>query len=76
MIPFVYLLEKKYTYILASHFDVPVHGCILQIAFGMEMNNVENWTEKSEFTEAIILSFKGLSESFRDPFIQVRHTTE
>jgi hypothetical protein len=42
----------------------------------MEMNNVENWTEKSEFTEAIILSFKGLSESFRDPFIQVRHTTE
>jgi hypothetical protein len=41
MIPFVYFLEKKYMCILASQFDIPVHGCILQIAFGMEMNNVE-----------------------------------
>jgi hypothetical protein len=42
MIPFVYFLEKKYTCILASHFDVPVHGCILQIASDNGCQDLQN----------------------------------
>lgn len=50
-----------------NHLTLDIIG---KIAFGMQMNNVVNRTEKSEFTKAIQLCFRGISENVRNPFFK------
>ncbi|XP_071159718.1 cholesterol 24-hydroxylase-like isoform X3 [Mytilus edulis] len=54
-----------------NHLTLDVIG---KIGFGMQMNNVENRTEPSEYTKAIKLALGGVSAFVRDPFIKFKYS--